>query len=259
MNSRRTPICRGTICILIVAFMGCSDVPPKTVYVRGVYPNDPDPATEYLLPCAEMPEEVQQSLHPWLRQMVGKSPDDVASILNERWANIDADSLQSLRARLLEFRPRSILVHHDEALLGIVRANKGDMLYVPPPLDEAKIIEFVTAFDAEDNKVFREFMRHFAGIREDLPSCAGYFVSDDLLRFTDFYDENVDGYEEWKTSMIVYHAINGDHVLMRSDGAVAWCVFPEHKVKPLSDDFDGFVKHYVEYKRIAWPFDSYGP
>ncbi len=232
---------------------------PKTVIVHDGFPNDPNSTTEYLLPCAEMPDEVQRSLHPWLRQMIGQSPSDVTSLLMERWANINAEPLQSLRAHFLEFRPRSILVHRDKAYLGIVRVDKGDKLFVPPPLDDEMITELVGAFDTDDNKVFFEFLRHFSGIREDLPGYSGYFASDSLLRVTDFYDEGVGGYDSWKTSMIVYHAMNGDHLFMRSDGAVAWCVFAEYKVKPLSDDFDGFVNHYIEYKRTAYPFDSYGP
>lgn len=248
-----------TVLVFTVALTGCSKMSQKNVILHDVDPMSPAPVTEYLLPCAEMDAEVKESLHPWLRQMVGQSSQGVAKVVKKRWEGIQSPSLKSLRNRVQEFEPRSIVVGSNGAYLCVLRRRDNAGLYIAPPLEEDQVVQCVSICNMQDNGVFREFVQSFAGLRESMPGSSGYFLYNRPTSYAHMIDKSVDGYADWESSKIIYHAINGDSVALRPDGAVAWCVLSEAKMKPLSDDFASFVEHYVRYKEIAWPFDSYGP
>lgn len=106
----------------------------------------------------------------------------------------------------------------------------------------------------------RAFLTKYAVLAEETTT-AGHFVHSESPwpTFTDSWDGTIDGFEDWEYSLMIYHARNGCQVLVRQDGKVAWWVMPERLVGELADDFDEFVEQFSEHRRIAWPFDPYGP
>ena len=76
--------------------------------------------------------------------------------------------------------------------------------------------------------------------------------------FTDSWEGTIRGFDAWKDSLMLYHARNGCHLLVRRDGKVAWWIMQERRVEVIADDFDEFVLQFNEHRKISYPFDPYG-
>jgi len=247
-----------TLLLTLIFIAGCTRVDNETVVEHALFEGGPTLGTEYLLPCNEMPEAVKESLPTWLAQFVGKSNEQAAEILGQRWSNIQSPVLVELRERLSEFQPRSIMVSDSESYLVILRKSHGDALFLPEPIANDLATDLANSI-VENNQSLREFLQYFAGLRESKPGCAGDFVYDKKSIFADrFYADTTDQ-ELWEDSTILYHGCTGDAVLINSDGKLVWNVFSEGKIKPLADSFDDFIRYYVDYRKGNWPLDSYGP
>ena len=57
---------------------------------------------------------------------------------------------------------------------------------------------------------------------------------------------------------MLYHALNGCHLLVRADGQVAWWVMQEWLVGHVATNFDDWVYQFAEHRKLARPFDPYG-
>jgi hypothetical protein len=112
---------------------------------------------------------------------------------------------------------------------------------------------------------FVEFNCVFAGLRESEPNLAGGFLLvDEWKTFRDRLGKYASYREpaqlkKWGDSVVVFHARNGNHVLMNPDGKLAWDVMQEQRVDEKWKSFDEFIEHYADYLDYNWPFDSYGP
>lgn len=49
------------------------------------------------------------------------------------------------------------------------------------------------------------------------------------------------------------------HLPKHTNGKVAWWVMQEHLVGELTDNFDDWVIQFSEHRKLAWPYDPYGP
>ena len=135
----------------------------------------------------------------------------------------------------------------------------GDFWYLPAPLDAEEITRKLVTCGLQTNDALREFLIYFSGLAEDTTT-AGHFVygSSPWPLFTDSWEGSIEGFDEWKDSLMLYHARNGCHVLVRRDGKVSWWVMQEHTVEPIAMNFDEFVLQFNEHRKISWPFDPYG-
>ncbi len=71
--------------------------------------------------------------------------------------------------------------------------------------------------------------------------------------------QDIEGYHDWEGSLSIYYARNGDVLLLHQSGKVGWLVCDQRKIIKKSEDFSELVKYYVGYKKLPYPFDSYGP
>ena len=135
----------------------------------------------------------------------------------------------------------------------------GNSYYLPAPLDPDEIRRRLEPAKLDANEALREFLHHFGGLAEDTES-AGHFVYSrpPWTLFTDSWNDEIEGFDDWKNALMLYHARNGCFVLVRSDGKVGWWVMQERLVATEAENFDEFVLKFNEHRKIAWPYDPYG-
>ncbi len=219
----------------------------------------------YLLPATDIPNDVRESLHPWIAGFIGLTPAEATKRLHERWENIRRPSLLALRETLSKFEVRAIVDYEVGGVIYAVRPNTddgtiGNSFYLPAPIDPDTLESRLASVSLADNAAVREFMVHFAGLAEDTTT-AGQFVylESPWPTFTDSWGGSIEGFDEWENSLILYYARNGCRVLVHPKGMVAWWVMQEHLVDQQAENFDEFVTQFNEHRKLAWPYDPYGP
>ncbi|WP_146400109.1 hypothetical protein [Pseudobythopirellula maris] len=139
----------------------------------------------------------------------------------------------------------------------------GNCFYLPAPLDSEVLNSRLSSVSLSENQALQEFMRHFAGLSEDT-TVAGHFVYSESPWpvFDDRWIEPIDDeeeFEEWKGSLMLFHARNGCHVLMHPSGRVAWWVMQEASIDAIAGSFEDFVSRFNDHRKLASPYDPYGP
>jgi len=228
-------------------------------------PDYPAQPKSFALPATDIPDDVRKSLHPWIAGFMGLTPAEATKRLHERWATISRPSLLALRETLSKFEVRAIVDHEVGGMIYAVRPDSddgivGNSFYLPAPIDPDELASRLDSVSLSNDAAVREFMTYFAGLAEDT-AIAGNFVYLDSPwpRFTDSWDGSIKGFDEWENSLMFYYARNGCHVLVHPSGKVAWWVMQEHLVEETAVDFDEFVIQFSEHRKIAWPYDPYGP
>lgn len=254
---------RAITLFVVLAFLVAGCVPdPRRVKMQPRSRNEPP---RYLLPTTEIPDSVRDTLHPWIAGFVGLSPAEATKRLHERWATIDRPSLVALRNTLSDFEVRAIV---DDGAGGMIYAERvdaedtlvGNVFFLPAPIDSEILESHLASVELSGNQAVRDFMTHFGGLSEDV-STAGHFIYLDSPwpTFTDSWENSIEGFDEWQNSLMIYHARNGCSVLVHPTGKVAWWMMQEHRVEELADNFDEFVNRFSDHRKLAWPFDPYGP
>lgn len=220
--------------------------------------------TEYRLPANDISAELRQRLHPWIAGFIGLTPEEATRRIAHRWDSIQRPSLRALRETLSQFRVEAIVDYGEGGRIRAFRPTKeevgcGDFWYLPPPLDADEITERLLPSGLQDHAALNEFMIHFSGLAEDTTT-AGNFMHDDppWPLFTGSWYGEMEGLDAWQGSLMLYHACEGSHILMRQDGKVAWYIMEWGKVEPLTDDFDSFIVQFNERRKISWPYDPCG-
>lgn len=134
--------------------------------------------------------------------------------------------------------------------------NVSDSFYLAEPPSPEPLIDEALYFDDVARNSIMEFMSKFAGSGES-KAIAGQFVRSLRGVQAEFENEDVESFGRWNNSRILYHAQNGDSVLLNSQGATAWHVFEVGEVFPLFDSFSKFVEHYATFRTTSDVFDSY--
>lgn len=256
------PHLRATACLILL-----------TGLVGGCAPRVDEPADSampqkhpsYELPASDMPKDVQASLHPWIAGFIGLSPAEATARLHERWASLQRPSLLALRDTLSEFEVRAIVDDGAGGMIYAVRPKSdenivGNSFYLPAALTESELTKHLKQVGLADNAALKEFMHYFGGLAED-SIAAGNFVYRETPwpTFSDSWEGSIQGFEDWKSSLMIYHALNGCHVLVHPNGKVAWWMMQEHRVAECANDFDEFIMYFSKHRKLAWPFDPYGP
>jgi hypothetical protein len=226
---------------------------------------EPDHPPTYDLPADDMPVEVRRLLHPWIEEFVGLSPRAATKRLHERWSAIARPSLLSLRETLSEFEVRSIVIREPGGMIHAVRPGSdvgcvGNSFYLPAPLERGELLSRAASVSLADDNAFIDFMTHFAGMREDSYMSGDFVYSETPWdRFTDSWEGSIEGFGAWEGSLTFYVARNGCCLLVRPDGKVGWWFFQERRVATQADNIDEFVMQFSEHRKLAWPYDPYGP
>lgn len=224
----------------------------------------PEPDS-FTLPANDIPDSTLQRLSPWVAGFVGLTQSQATERLHKRWESIENESLMELRDTLAKFEVRAIVDYGEGGQIYAVRSNApdedvGNVLFLPAPLQEDELEARLVELGLTRVTGLKEFLRHFGGLAEDT-IMAGQFVSgeSDWPTFTDSMDGLIEGFDEWKDSLMLYHARNGCHLLVRHDGKVAWYVMQEAVVRDFAASFPDFVRQFSDHRKIAWPFDPYPP
>lgn len=247
--------------VIFVLLLSACERPAAQTMTRNL---PPDPAA-YPLPAEDIPSSVRESLHPWISGFIGLSTVEATQRLQERWASINHPALLELRRTLSEFEVRSVVDYGEGGLIYAVRRNAsdeyiGNTFYLPGPLDSAILDIQLDAVSHSENATLREFLQHFAGLAEDT-TIAGHFVYLNLPweTFTDSWNGSIEGFDEWRDSLMLYQARNGCTLLARQDGAVGWWVMQESLVAKEADTFEEWIWKFSDHRKLAWPYDPYGP
>ena len=227
---------------------------------NSMYPEEPD---EYPLD-GDIPDHVRAKLDPWIAGFIGLTTAEANERLAERWSSIERPSLKALRDTLSKFEVRAIVDYEEGGLIYAYRPGSkdegiGDFFYLPAPLNPEEIQKRLEPSKLQGNDALREFLFYFGGLAEDTAT-AGQFVYSDppWPLFTDSWDGEIKGFEEWENALMLYHARNGCFILVRPDGKVAWWVMQEGIVETEAEDFDDFILKFNEHRKISWPYDPYG-
>ncbi|HEY4262366.1 MAG TPA: SMI1/KNR4 family protein [Schlesneria sp.] len=183
-----------------------------------------------------------------------------------RFAEIEPPELKALADQLKSYKPVSIVVQESRCWIRLDSAHKSEIVgasaFVPVTPDAARIRSNLIANGFEVNSLFTSFMLQFAGLAEDFSSSGGFIREDEKWETLseDWHQEVIDNYEDWRGSLMIYHARNGDQVLLHRDGQVGWWVFAEGHVERDFESFADFLASYISHRaNVAWPLDSYGP
>jgi hypothetical protein len=270
------------VCGALAALHSCNDsdhhsVSPKepddsmhpTKLVKSMHPPEPDESmfpkdpVEYPLD-SDVPAEVRSRLSPWIAGFIGLTSAQANERLQERWSPIKRPSLQALRETLSKFEVKAIVDHGDGGMIYAFRPGSneeeiGDIFFLPAPLEPDEIRRRLKPSGLDENEALRDFLHYFGGLAEDTTT-AGHFVYGDppWPLFTDSGDGEIEGFEDWKNALMLYHARNGCFILVRPDGKVAWWVMQEGKIATEAENFDEFVMKFNEHRKISWPYDPYG-
>ena len=225
-----------------------------------MYPETPD---EYTLD-SEIPNEVRSRLHPWIAGFIGLTAAEANERLWERWAPIERPSLKALRETLSNFQVRAIVDYEDGGMIYAFRAGSkeeeiGDFFYLPAPLEADRIRKRLEPSQLGGNDALRDFLFYFGGLAEDTTTVGQFVYSENPWPlFTDSWDGEIEGFDEWENALMLYHARNSCFILVRPDGTVGWWVMQERVVETEAKDFDEFVLKFNEHRKISWPYDPYG-
>lgn len=238
--------------LLMVGISGCGPQEGRPLPRQ----RDPEPITfEFLLPVRAIPDQVSVHFHPWIKQFIGKSPEQAKELLKERWKELREPALIGLRDKLLAmYEARAISIYGERAFIqlrkrGADGEGPGNHWYIPPPVEEPVITERLREAKLEGNVMLSSFLRAFAGMRDIPPPTYGDFVlpgKEPIPVLDDNYDLTMRGSEKWKGSLLFYHVTSGNAVLIHSSGRVGWWDFAEDYIEQEAESVEAFIRKFTD-------------
>lgn len=209
---------------------------------------------------------------------MGLSPEQAADRLRTRWPKSSNPSVRGLIDFYNGYRPESLVICEDRAWVFCVRPEQqttaADWCLIAEPLEPNVVGERLKKRGFHD-PLLAEFIGAFAGWREDYWPMDGHFIDaeeldgDFVLKIDDWL-RTYEGIGWYEGSLVLYNARNGDQLLVHPSGRVGWLVGEERRATDYAASFAEFCEKYASYrtsfvpdrdsgKKIAWPFDSFGP
>jgi hypothetical protein len=220
-------------------------------------------ATEYFLPHPIIAPEHQ--LHPWLQSIAQAGADALREPVADRFSGLGCTPLLALQEQIISYTPYSIIVRETQQWLHLVSTHgetEQTHVLLPPSPSITELRKHLDSVPFDPGPTFSSFMRYFTGLREHF-SIAGNFVEEDeewMYLTQDWQCQIIRNFDEWRGSLLIFHAANSDQLLLHPDGHLGWWLYGVGEVERRFDSFDHFVQSYVEYRRASpWPFDAYGP
>lgn len=227
------------------------------------------------LPCASLPAEIVDQLHPWIAGFVTLDSKAAQDRLAKRWKSIKTPELQVLRDQLLTFSTTGLVLNYENG--GVISALRpgttgdriGDQWFLPPPLDPAYVNERFKTIGFEPPLGVEEFFVNFGGLSENTYESGSFrytedfwpIFGDDETSMRLYYmpwSEWIHDFKEWYGSLMLYFSLNGSKVLLQKDGTVGWWILQERRVQKIADSFPEFILLYADHWKVSWPFDPYG-
>jgi hypothetical protein len=222
---------------------------------------------EYALPCHGMTDETKAGLDPWLQRFVGLDQEKARDLIVRDWKNLDEQPLSSLRDRLLEFQPASVVTYRNRAWLVTERPlpwgeNQGyygrDVIAVPPPVGQEAVDRGLAKFEFADSKALRLFAAKLGSLYEVIPNHSGHFQVNDWSRLLEYWgDLEHSWYAEWSSALILHISVCGNMLLLHPAGKVAWVYSSGGTIEEEFDSFESFIEFYTDYKQRAFPLEMY--
>lgn len=194
-------------------------------------------------------------LHPWIAVLWDREPSQAMQTLQQRLTDTESPELLALAERLEEFTPYSIECADGIAYLFCSRLDsrgrlKGDVVdnfYISQPPTPTELEERVAFYDKALQPLMKSFWSKYAGAGEEMSGeYAGQFLLHDAAA-KDYDSDTEARFGKWKNSKVLYHARNGDLVLIDSSGATAWHVMETNENLPLTATFPEFLVHYAAF------------
>lgn len=242
-------LCAGLLCSLL---LGCD---PKSAWLRK-----PQGDNEYPLPADKIPADVRDNLHRWVAGFIGLSAEESRERLKKRWEEVDQASLIRLRDVLLEYEVYSVVDVEAGGMVRLIRESPEDgQLYVAAPLKREFIEDQLTPWGLEENETLVQFLRCFGGLSESVIGAGNFTHVGPWTKFErELVPEGVAGFAQWEDALVMYHAANGNALLIRKDGKLGWYILQEQRVTLAAESFDDFVHKLAHYwKNTSFPIDAY--
>lgn len=239
--------------------MNCRDASPIVHQLSEYAAEGHLPSYEYPVPVDVGPPTFA-AIHPWLQSLASLQPGDIRASLAARWNGLRNDSLLLLRDYLLECQATSLVLTGQRGWLLCVDQHKA-MNLVAPPMDHSVIVQRLAQWHLDDQSLLLELLVNFGGLREEFAPGGGWFIDEHNKweGVTEAWMEAIEGYLDWRESLIIFSSRGGDKLLFSRTGRVGWWVADEMCMRGAYRDLHTCLVEFLRYRSVPWPFDPYEP
>lgn len=223
----------------------------------------------YSFPIGALPAEISSSF--WGTALLGKEAGDVTIELRSIWPEAADSEVHLLREKFLSFIPSGLSCWGEAVYLRLDHPDfpggpggRGDCYYFSEPGSKDELAETFSGFWIGASPGIMEFFLLFRGLRESIDMAGGFELPSEWIGFGEEiapwreYIEDLDAIEPWEASVKIYHALNGDMVLMNGAGCTAWYRLEDQTIQPIATRFEDFLGYFRRHLDCHWPFDSHG-
>jgi hypothetical protein len=210
----------------------------------------------------------------WGQVTIGLDSDGVRNLLAWRWPIPTDPTLTLLREKLLTYRPVGIVTYDlqdyvqlDHPEVAEEPEGAGDSYYVAFPVPREEVEARMKALPVLGGEhgvlslALLEFYSLFPGFREDFQTAGHFIPPGQWITLADDMRDSVDlsSLGSWQEALWIYHACNGDMIVLSRTGEVGWYCLSENEIHLIAEDFSGFLHYLIGYLDNRWPLDSFGP
>ncbi|XZE18280.1 hypothetical protein SH449x_003568 [Pirellulaceae bacterium SH449] len=236
---------RWTLLLTAVVMLGCNQWPPQSMYAPSNVPAD------------------REEIDPWTSALLDVDVPTATRLLGERLKS-DDPKLSPLVKRMAEFIPVQVAFASGRGHVRCVRQYvdaksnnpQYDAIYIARPPAKELVMTRIEFFDDSLRTTMSEFLERFAGSGEEI-EMAGQFAYDHWPTAEEFGYAEESSLGDWKEATLLYHAMNGDAVFIKPNGATAWRVLETDETIPLATTFTEFIELYADFRGTHEVFDSW--
>ncbi len=236
---------RWTFPLLAFVMLGCNQWPPTMMDAPSNVPAD------------------RKEIDPWTSSLLDVDVPTAYRLVGERLKS-DDPKLAPLVKRMAGFVPIQVAFASERGHVRCVRQYMDaksnmpqyDAIYIARPPAKEIIQKRLEFFDESLRSTMSEFLERFAGSGEEI-EMAGQFAYDHWPTAKEFGYAEESSLGDWKEATLLYHAMNGDAVFIKPNGATAWRVLETDETIPLATTFPEFIELYADFRGTHEVFDSW--
>lgn len=212
------------------------------------------------LECKAIPKEVSWHGSPF-KEFIGKPETIMHQHLVQRYSPLAGTSGEPLLSFVKEAEPTAVFFFGASAWVQIVHPKTLEPMYLKDSTPSRReLVQWIGKRASLSDETV-EVMRMIAGVHDHVPQNLGCFMnSGDFGLITSLeYAIQTNGSdagkeiinklpEGWRDSVPVYHAYNGDLLIMSRVGNLAWVRWPTLRLKEAYRDIDLFLSDYFSHK-----------
>ncbi len=207
-----------------ICHVGCNQWPPTMMDAPSNVPAD------------------RKEIDPWTSSLLDVDVPTAYRLVGERLKS-DDPKLAPLVKRMAGFVPIQVAFASERGHVRCVRQYMDaksnmlqyDAIYIARPPAKEIIQKRLEFFDESLRSTMSEFLERFAGSGEEI-EMAGQFAYDHWPTAKEFGYAEESSLGDWKEATLLYHAMNGDAVFIKPNGATAWRYWkltrPFHSQRP---------------------------